>query len=129
MTPPKKSPTATDAEILDELSHIAARDAVDRGITTARDRAWSDALGQQLEARMAELRRGLTPEDPPLEIAPPIRPSTLAMARDAVLAGIARITAAMGGAGAVQLAHRNLTRLSDDDLRRLYDLIDPTARD
>jgi hypothetical protein len=48
------------------------------------------------------------------------------MIRDALIAGITGFTQARGGA--VQFAHRNLTRLSDDDLRRLYALLDPSNR-
>jgi hypothetical protein len=114
------------ADILDEVLHHAAEGAVARRKNNARDNAWSRELGARLDTRLAELRRGLTPADPPTEVAQPIRASTLLMTRDAVIEAITRITQSMGGA--VQFAHRNLTRLSDDDLRRLYDLLDPTAR-
>ena len=113
-------------EILDEVSHQAAQAAVARRKSTAQDREWSRALGMKLDARLAELRRNLTPADPPTEKAKPIRRSTLAMIRDALIEGITGFTQARGGA--VQFAHRNLTRLSDDDLRRLYDLLDPSNR-
>ena len=124
MTTKKPEPDAL--EILDEISHHAAQAAVARRESTGTDRAWSRDLGTSLDARLAELRRNLTPADPPTETAKPIRPSTLAMTRDAVIEAITRLTHSMGGA--VQFAHRNLKRLSDDDLRRLYDLLDPTAR-
>jgi hypothetical protein len=120
-------PHPTPREILDEVSHQAAEAAVAARKTTADDRAWSRALGARLDARLAELRRNLTPPESPVEPAKPIRPSTLAMARDVVIAAIERLMQSMGGT--VQLAHRKLTQLSDDDLRRLYDLIDPTAHD
>lgn len=120
---PKPSPE----DILDEILHHAAQGAVARRKSTKRDHQWSRELGVQIDARLAELRRNLTPADPPPETAKPIRASTLAMARDAVIAAITQLTQSMGGA--VQFAHRNLTRLSDDDLRRLYDLIDPTNRE
>ena len=123
----KKSSKPSPVEVLDEISHHAAQAAVARRTTTARDEQWSHELGVELDARIAELRRNLTPADEPLEAAKPIRPSTLAMVRDVVIDAITQLTQSMGGA--VQFAHRNLTRLSDDDLRRLYDLIDPTNRD
>ena len=113
-------------DVLDEILHHAAQGAVDRRKSTKRDHEWSRELGAQVEARLAELRRNLTPAESPAETAKPIRASTLAMTRDAVIEAIARLTQAMGGA--VQFAHRNLTRLSDDDLRRLYDLLDPSNR-
>ena len=116
-------------EILDAISHHAAQAAVDarRGKSTARDRQWSRELGVKLDERLAELRRNLLPADPPIEQAKPIRPSTLAMVRDALLEGIKRMSASTGGR--VQFAYRNLKRLSDDDLRRIYDSIDPSNRD
>ncbi len=122
-------PKPNAVEILDEISHHAAQAAVERrrGKSTARDRQWSRELGAKLDARLAELRRNLIPADPPIEQAKPIRASTLAMVRDAVLEGIRRFTGATGGR--VQFAYRNLRRLSDDDLRRIYDTLDPTNRD
>lgn len=113
-------------EALDELVHQVALDALDHAPHTAEDRAWSRALGAKLDARLAELRRSLTPPDVAPERAKPLRPSTLALTRDALMEAITRLTRSMGGA--VQYAHRNLRGLSDDDLRRLLDTIDPTAR-
>lgn len=123
----RESSKPDPVEILDEISHHAAQAAVARRTITARDEQWSRDLGVELDARIAELRRNLTPADEPAEAPRPIRPSTAAMVRDVVIEAITRLTQSMGGA--VQFAHRNLTRLSDDDLRRLYDLIDPTNRD
>lgn len=122
-----KKPTPSPDDVLDEILHHAAQGAVTHRKSTKRDHEWSRDLGAKIDARLAELRRGLTPEESPPETAKPIRPSTAAMARDAVIAAITMLTQSMGGA--VQFAHRNLTRLSDDDLRRLYDLIDPTNRE
>lgn len=121
-------PKPSALEILDEVSHQSAQAAVDRRKkSTPEERAWSRELGVKIDARLAELRRNLTPADPPVESAKPIRPSTLAMMRDALIEGVTRFTQSRGGA--VQFAHRNLKRLSDDDLRRLYDLLDPTAHE
>jgi len=117
----------TPAEILGTILDHAADAAVARHAPTERDRAWSRELTKTVKGRLAELRRGLLPADAPVEKAKPIRPSTLAMARDAVIAAITSVLQGMGGT--VQVAHRNLTQLSDDDLRRLYDLIDPTSRE
>jgi hypothetical protein len=117
----------TPAEVLGTILDQAADAAVARHATTKRDRAWSRELTGTVKGRLAELRRGLLPAEAPVEKAKPIRPSTLAMARDAVIAAITSVLQGMGGT--VQVAHRNLTQLSDDDLRRLYDLIDPTSRE
>ena len=125
MSAKKTNPTPDD--VLDEILHHAALGGVTRRKSTKRDHEWSRSLGVSIDARLAELRRNLTPAEAPPETAKPIRQSTAAMARDVVIAAITKLTQSMGGA--VQFAHRNLTRLSDDDLRRLYDLIDPTNRE
>jgi hypothetical protein len=120
----KQKPNALD--VLDALTHQVALEEAENGTATASDRAWSKDLGIKIEARLAELRRNLTPADPPKERARPLRPSTLAMARDALLAAIARLVKSMDGQ--VQYAHRNLKKLSVDDLRQLYDTLDPENR-
>jgi hypothetical protein len=126
MNPKKMKPCALQA--LDTISHHVAQAAVERrGKPSAADRAWSDELGAKVKARLAELRRNHTPKDVVAEAAKPIRSTTLAMTRDAVIEAITKLTQSMGGA--VQFAHRNLTQLTDDDLRRTYDLLDPTTRD
>jgi hypothetical protein len=124
MTENKTKPNAAD--VLDTIAHQVALEDAENGKPTAEDRKWSKELGVKVEARLAELRRNLTPADPPKERARPLRASTLAMARDALMGAIERITSSMGGQ--VQYAHRNLTKLSDDDLRRIYDTIDPSNR-
>lgn len=124
-----KNTNPSHDDILDEVSHHAAQAAVARRRSTSQERAWSRSLGVKLDGRLAELRRNLTPADPAPEAAKPIRPSTLAMARDTVLAGIAKLLSSLEGEGEPGFAYRNHKRLSDDDLRRLYDLLDPTARE
>ena len=126
----KKTITAPNPDdLLDEVSHHVAQAAVMRRKSTAQERTWSKAVGAQLEARVAELRRNLTPADPTPETSKPIRPSTLAMARDALLSGVAQFLSALMGEAEPGFAYRNHKRLSDDDLRRLYDLLDPIARE
>lgn len=110
-------------DVLDEVLHHAALAEAEHTTSSTEDRQWSRALGTALEARLAELRRNLTPTEVPIERAKPIRPALLAMARGAVIAAIQRITEVRGGD--VQYAHRDLRGLSDDDLRRLLDTLDP----
>lgn len=124
MTDKKMKPDAS--EVLDAINYQVALEDAENGAATAEDKKWSKQLGVTIEARLAELRRNLTPADPPKEHAKPLRKSTLAMARDALMEAIAKLTQAMGGQ--VQYAHRNLKKLSDDDLRRIYDTLDPTNR-
>jgi hypothetical protein len=121
----KNKPNALD--VVEEIWHQAALYEAQHGKSTAEDRKWAREVGQMLEARVAELRRNLTPADAPIEKAPPIPKSVYALVRDDLIARITAITSAMGGA--VQYAHRNLKGLSDDDLRRLLVTLDPTLRD
>jgi hypothetical protein len=113
-------------EVLDEISHQAALVEAERGAVRKDDETWSRALGKQLDGRIAELRRNLLPADAPIEKASPIRPSILALGREALLARIAELGRAMGGS--LQYAYRDLRSLSDDDLRRLLDMMEPGAR-
>ena len=124
MTDKKNKPSAAD--VLDTVNYQVALEDAENGAATPEDKKWSKDLGAKVEARLAELRRNLTPEDPPKERARPLRQSTIEMTRDALMAAIAKVTGSMGGQ--VQYAHRNLTKLSDDDLRRIYDTIDPSNR-
>jgi len=113
-------------DVLDEISHQAAIVEAERGAVRKDDEKWSRELGKQVDSRIAELRRNLLPADAPIEKATPIRPSILALGRDALLARIAELGKAMGGS--LQYAYRDLRSLSDDDLRRLLDMMEPSAR-
>lgn len=119
----KDKPNSLD--VLDEVSHQAALAEAEQGKSSADDRKWSRAVGATVEARLAELRRNLTPTEAPTERAKPIRPSLLAMGRDALIAAINLITQA--GGDSVQYAHRDLRGLTDDDLRRLLDTLEPDS--
>ena len=117
----------TSVDVLDEISYQAALAEAEHGSSTREDERWSRQLGEQLDARIAELRRNLLPAAAPIEKAKPIRKSVLLLGRDALVAKITDLTQRMGGA--VQYAHRDLRGLSDDDLRRLLDMMDPTPRE
>lgn len=110
-------------DVLDAIIHEAAlRDATE-GTSTPAERKAEDAVHASVHARLAAMRRNLLPAAAPPAPARPIRPSLLALGRDALLARLETLTRTMGGA--VQYAHRDLARLSDDDLRRIIDLIEP----
>ena len=114
-------------EILDELSHQAALAEADHGTPARDDDRVARELGNKLEARLAEMRRGLLPASAPIQKAKPIRAKWLAMARDEMIAMLTEITQSMSGA--VQYAHRDLRGLSDNDLRQLLDLLDTSPRE
>ncbi len=122
-----KTHKPTTFEALDEISHQAALAEAEHGKSHPEDERWSRELGASLDARLAELRRNLTPAAVPIEKTKPIRKSILAMTRDAVIERITAITQSMGGA--VQYAHRDLRGLSDNDLRQLLDVLDTSPRD
>jgi hypothetical protein len=109
-------------EILDAIYREAALDAME-GKTTADDQRWADGVSKRVQSRLAELRRNLVPAAAPLAKAKPVRPSLIAMGRDGLLAKLDELTRTLGPS--VRYAHRNLDGLSDDDLRRLVDTLDP----
>jgi len=114
-----------NVEILDAIYEEAALEAAENGKTAPEDRPWAREVGKRVQARLAELRRNLVPAAAPVAQAKPIRPSLLALGRDALVAKLDELIARLGTS--VQYAHRNLEGLSDDDLRRLIDTLDPEA--
>ena len=113
-----------NVEILDAIYQEAALEAAAEGKSTPEDREFARGVSKRVQARLAELRRNLVPAVAPVAKAAPIRPSLLALGRDALLAKLDELTRRLGSS--VQYAHRNLEGLSDDDLRRLIDTLDPT---
>ena len=122
-----KTNKQTDDDLLEEIAYQVALSDEENERSTSEDARWSRALGQQLEARLAQLRRNLLPAAVPVKKALPIRAKWLGLARDQLLALVAEIRAAKPDA--VQFAYRDLNGLSDDDLRRLLDLLDTSPRD
>ena len=114
-------PKLNSVEALDAISYQLAVTEAKDGSSSPEDDRWSRELGEQLKARLAEMRRNLLPAATVVR-AKPISPSLLALGRDALIAKISAITQSMGGA--LQYAHRDLSGLSDDDLRRLVGLIE-----
>src|SRR4051794_24922897 len=107
-------------EVLDAISYQLALSEAQHGKSTSDDERWSRQLGEELKARLAEMRRNLLPAAT-VETAKPIPAALRELARDVLIAKITAFTQAMGGA--LQYAHRDLSGLSDDDLRRLLHLI------
>jgi hypothetical protein len=117
------TPDEDNIEILDAIYHDAALAEAEQGKASADDQRWARDVRSRVQARLAEMRRSLTPAVAPPKKAEPIRASLIPLARDALMAKLEAITARMGGT--LQLAHRNLSRLSDDDMRRLIQTLDP----
>ncbi|NVB80969.1 MAG: hypothetical protein HOV81_21410 [Kofleriaceae bacterium] len=114
-------------EILDAIYNDAALTEAESGTASPDDKKWAQGVRSNVQARLAEMRRNLTPAVAPAKKAKPIRPSLLALGRDALVERLTQLTQKMGGA--VQFAHRHLAGLSDDDLRRLIDTLEPNAED
>jgi hypothetical protein len=116
----KQKENLNSIEALDAVSYQLALAEAKDGKSTPEDERWARVLGEQLRARLAEMRRNLLPAAT-IEKAKPISKDLVPLARDALISMISAITQRMGGA--LQYAHRDLSGLSDDDLRRLLDLI------
>lgn len=109
-------------DTLDAIYHELALFEAEHGTSTPQQRRIAQRVKARVEARLAEIRRNLLPAaDPPMRLKP-IRASLLALGRDALLAKLEELTRTRGAA--VQYAHCNLQGLSDDDLRRLIELLD-----
>ena len=85
---------------------------------TAEDRRWADGVVADMHARIAEFRKKRLPETvPPIKKAEPISKRLREMPRAALEALYAKLHEALGPR--MQVAFRNLSELSDNDLRRL----------
>jgi hypothetical protein len=114
----KSDPATVLARVLEDAAELDAE-------PTAADRQWARAQRKSLDRTLAAMRRRLLPDAPPIAKAAPIRPSLLAMAHDALIALYTQLIEAFGPT--IQVAHRDLAVLSDDDLRRLIQEIDPSG--
>lgn len=114
----------SNLEILDDVYHDAALNEIGQRKRTPEQMRWAREVATSFQNRIAEMRRNRLPASVTPIKAKPIRPSLLAMGRDALIAKLAELTRMPGVR--IQYAHRNLTGLSDDDLRRMLDLLDPS---
>jgi len=115
------TPDDKNTEALEAIFHEAALADVDEASTPDQKRRAREIMKRN-DLRVAELRAmqlAAAPPKPPR----PIRPAFLAMTRDALLAAIGALTTS----GDVQVAYRNHSTLSDDDLRRLLESLTPDA--
>jgi hypothetical protein len=121
--------TDKSLDILDAIYRDAALVEAEHGASTADDRRWAKDLRARLKERIAEKRRALLPATSAVKKARPIRPWILAMVYDELVARIGFLTKT--GVGSVQVAHRNLSGLSLDDLRQILNALepDPTSED
>lgn len=121
MSAPDDDDNDKPIDALDALYEDMAMYASEHGTATPKDKEWAERMRARTLDRIAAMRRNLVPDVAPIK-APPIRASLLAMTRDALLARFDEISRRMGGA--VQVAHRHLKDLSDDDLRRVLETLE-----
>ena len=109
-----------DLEFVEAVFHDAAMHAVEEGESTPEEKAWAAQLHAKVAAQLDQMEKNLAlPAMPRATVA--IRPRYLAMVRDELLAKVSELI----GTGRLQVAYRNLSALSDDDLRRLLQSVDP----
>jgi hypothetical protein len=110
----------------DAILHEVAMDDADHGEDSESDQQWAQALADATLARLAEMRHRwlLKPPAPkrPVEISAALQ----AMDREAL---VSRLTQLLSKAGpSLQLAYRDLSYSSDDDLRLLVTILEqPSA--
>jgi len=115
-------------DALDAMYEDAALAAADDpSQITEEDRVWAEGMRRRMLARIAEVRRSLLPKHVKSVVAPPIRAAYLAMNRDQLIAKLEELAHRMGNT--LQIAHRKLSELSDNDLRRLLETLDAEPRE
>jgi hypothetical protein len=106
-----------DRRTLDIITREVGLLEMEDGHVTPEDRRWAESVVASMDTRIAEYRRSRLPKSVPIEKAEPLSDRLLAMPRAALEALFALLVEKLGPQ--VQLAHRHLETLSDNDLRRL----------
>jgi hypothetical protein len=101
--------------VWDDILELVAEDDAETGEPSAADRQWSQRLDAQVKSRLAELRRRLTPTEVPIKRGVTIPPQIQALDRNALVAQLEILRQGEH----VRYTHRELTGLSDDNLRIL----------
>jgi len=110
------TPEDKDTKAIEAIFHDAALVEAEEAARSPEIDARARAINRRLDARVAELREKQRLANP-AKPARPIRASLVAMTRETLLSAIEALTST----GDVQVAHRNLSSLTDDDLRRLLE--------
>jgi hypothetical protein len=108
----------TPAAVLETLVEHIAQEEADHGLSDEATSIWARRVRADMMSRIAELRRRMLPAAPTARRVSPIAPDVLALDREGLLARLASFSQGER----VQYAHRDLTGLSDDDLRRMLTL-------
>lgn len=118
---PMRDPIA----IWDDLLDLVAEDDAETGVASEDDAQWAQHLRGDVKARLAELRRQHTPAAVPLKYGVIIPAHIQAMDHNMLVAQLEILRQDPD----VRYAHRDLTGLSDNDLRQMLAiLVGPTER-
>jgi hypothetical protein len=122
----KRSKPLGESDATHPLETLLELIAEDRGDPEDEERvdAWARAVRQNVQTQLAALRRQLVPARPVPRRATRISDEILALDREALLARLANLRQAAD----VQIAHLELSRLTEDDLRQLVAEIEATER-
>ena len=106
-------------DTLEALADAAVTVELEEGVSTKESRAAGSRYQALVADRLAEMRRAELARlgEPKIERRP-VRPSLLAMARDALVAEYSRLKHAYPQVG---FAHRKLSGITDDDLRTMIE--------
>jgi hypothetical protein len=111
-----------DLRTLDIITHEVGVLEMEHGTSSAEERRWAESVVASMRARIAEYRRSRLPAHVPIKKAAPISERLLAMSRSALETLFVLLAEKLGPD--VQVAHRKLETLSDNDLRRLIQTIE-----
>ncbi|HTR53348.1 MAG TPA: hypothetical protein VMJ10_21790 [Kofleriaceae bacterium] len=107
-----------DLRVLDIITREVGLLEYESGHVRAEDKQWANGVVADVQAKIGEYRRARLPKvAPPIKKAEPISKRLKAMPRVALEALYAQLHEVLGPR--VQVAFRNLSELSDNDLRRL----------
>lgn len=111
-----------DLRTLDIVTHEVGLLEMKDGRTTPDDRRWANEVATSMHARIAEYRRSRLAKQVPIKKAPPLTERLLAMPRAVLETLFASLADKCGPQ--MQVAHRQLDTLSDNDLRRMIQTIE-----
>lgn len=122
----KPGNTPRDAvAIWDDILDLVAEDDAETGEASEDDVRWSQSVDATVRARLAQLRRQLTPTDVPIKRGVTIPPEIQAMDRPALVAQLEILRQCAN----VRYAQRDLTGMTDNDLRTmLAAFVEPAER-
>jgi hypothetical protein len=103
------------AELWQDLVDLFAESAAEAGAPTDDDLTWSAALDADVKSRLAEMRRRLTPGHVPIRRGVDIPSEIEAMDRAALVKQLEMLRQG----GQIRYAQRELTGLTDHDLRNM----------